>query len=81
MAASPKFEEWVTNCIDTYFEFFHPRWPLLHAPTVDVSSSSLLLVATVVMVGCWFKDTSEDKPAIWRLFNFMTRISFEKLVG
>lgn len=81
IAASSKFEAWVTCCIDTYFEFFHPRWPLLHAPTVNASSSPLLLVATIVMVGCWFQGRPEDKPAIWRLFNFMTRISFEKLVG
>ncbi|KAH7037091.1 uncharacterized protein B0I36DRAFT_61654 [Microdochium trichocladiopsis] len=79
MAASPRFEAWVTSCANSYFEWFHPRWPVMHAPSTSMSSSSISLVAIILMVGCWFQDKPEDKPAVWRMFNLMMKIGYEKL--
>ncbi|KAJ1336121.1 SCAN domain-containing zinc finger protein [Microdochium nivale] len=79
MEASPGFAQWVTGCVDSYFEFFHPRWPILYAGPFDPARCSLPLVGIVAMVGCWFQNNPADRPAIWKVFNLMLEWPYDKL--
>lgn len=55
---------WLTSCVKTYFERFHERWTILHAPTFDERSDDTLLVATTVLIGSWYRDPERVRDYI-----------------
>lgn len=46
---------WSTTCIDAYLKHFHPHWPIIHSPTFELDSDTLVVSASVVMIGCWLE--------------------------
>jgi hypothetical protein len=81
MEASVEFKTWVTDCIDLYFEYFHPRWTVLHAATLDARTDSVWLVVTVIMIGCWFGDTEASAEEISAVHERVVRWVFGELVS
>jgi hypothetical protein len=49
----------VSRYIDTYIKYFHLRWPVLHAPTLDneIGTMSLPLAAAACLIGAWFQNS------------------------
>jgi hypothetical protein len=39
--------------IDSYFQHFHHRWPIIHRPSYKMSDHSLPLQCAVTMIGAW----------------------------
>lgn len=67
--------------IQSYFEYFHPGFPMLHKPSFDPSSneSSWLLVLAVATIGCRFSLASS--PQILFLLQESLRRSIIRIVG
>lgn len=51
--------------IKSYFEHFHPSFPLLHRPTFALSSAPKLLVKAAAVIGSLFSSQPEAR-AHWR---------------
>ncbi|KAK5047765.1 hypothetical protein LTR84_006430 [Exophiala bonariae] len=45
----------------TYFQTFHIKWPILHAPTFGIQSAPLQLAASVCLLGSWFMNPTGDE--------------------
>lgn len=63
-AALQKCEEskaQVSEYIDTYIKTFHLRWPILHAPTlnIEIGTFSLPLAAAACLIGAWFQNSAD----------------------
>ncbi|KAJ5588354.1 hypothetical protein N7537_011032, partial [Penicillium hordei] len=41
------------QCVDRYFETFHPRWPFIHKGTFDIHQETPLLLHSMVAMGMW----------------------------
>ncbi|KAM5349647.1 hypothetical protein ACJ41O_006152 [Fusarium nematophilum] len=41
------------ECLDLYFERFHPQWPIVHRGTFDPATASRDLVSSMIMIGAW----------------------------
>jgi hypothetical protein len=53
--------------IKSYFEHFHPSFPLLHHPTFSVSSTPKLLTQATSIIGSLFSasSTNPDEAQYW----------------
>ncbi|TPX18601.1 uncharacterized protein E0L32_002458 [Thyridium curvatum] len=47
---------WCNSCLESFFESFHERWPIVHAPTFDPSTDSLAASASTLMIGSWYEN-------------------------
>jgi hypothetical protein len=54
-----ELQEWIPKGLETYFESFHLRWPILNAPPFDIGTESLPLAAAVCLIGAWFQNAAE----------------------
>jgi hypothetical protein len=45
----------------TYFQKFHIKWPILHAPTFGIQSAPLQLAASVCVLGSWLMNPTGDE--------------------
>lgn len=57
---SDDLQEWVTKYLETYSNNFHLRWPILHAPTLEMEIKfvSLPLAASVCVIGAWCQNNA-----------------------
>jgi hypothetical protein len=46
-------EEAEKNYIDSYFQYFHHRWPIVHRPSYKGSDQRLPLLCAMSMIGAW----------------------------
>ncbi|CEJ61864.1 hypothetical protein PMG11_10381 [Penicillium brasilianum] len=52
-------EKSINIFIQLYFEFFHPRFPMLHTPTFNTFNTTWLLVLAVVTIGSRYSRISQ----------------------
>ncbi|KAJ5201060.1 fungal-specific transcription factor domain-containing protein [Penicillium cf. viridicatum] len=43
----------VQQCLDLYFERFHPQWPIVHRSTFYPSAAAQDLISSMIMIGAW----------------------------
>ncbi|KAJ5774715.1 hypothetical protein N7457_009611 [Penicillium paradoxum] len=48
------------QCINLYFEKFHPQWPFIHKGSFDMRQETPLLVQSMIVIGLWARG---DQPA------------------
>jgi hypothetical protein len=51
------------QCIDTYFETFHPRWPFIHKATFNIHRETPLLLEAMVAIGLWVSGEQSARCA------------------
>jgi hypothetical protein len=80
---SDELQKWVAKCLKTYFNNFHLRWPILHAPTFDVLTVSLPLTASVCVIGSWLQNTAEctERFGALRMHEILLQRLLHNLVG
>ncbi|OJJ42562.1 hypothetical protein ASPZODRAFT_20332 [Penicilliopsis zonata CBS 506.65] len=62
---SDEWREWRTRCMETYFQCFHLRWPILNAPSFDLTTASLSLTASVCVIGTQLQKDSRSTERLW----------------
>ena len=70
----------VQECIELYFEQFHPQWPFLHRATFGAVHEPPLLVYSVVMVGFWVRGDSSSRAAALGLHEMIGRTIWQQRV-
>lgn len=80
---SDELQQWLTGCVETYFDGFHLRWPILNAPSFDATTSSLYLAAAVCVIGVWLRkcQEQEEKRSALRVHEALLQLLLHKLVG
>ncbi|PNY25464.1 Uncharacterized protein TCAP_04596 [Tolypocladium capitatum] len=76
-SAVPK--SWLTACVESYLGSFHDRWPILHGPSVDATTDSVALVASVVMINSWLHHDRSLREVIMEIHNHLVEQSFRQL--
>lgn len=51
------------QCINLYFEKFHPHWPFIHKPSFDFHQETPLLVQSMVVIGLWARGGQRAQSA------------------
>lgn len=54
--SSDELNIWISACVQQYFDSFHERWTVIHAPSFDVKSDDAFKVGTVLIIGAWLRD-------------------------
>ncbi|UNI18265.1 hypothetical protein JDV02_004543 [Purpureocillium takamizusanense] len=70
---------WLTACTQSYLSTFHNRWPIVHAPSFDHETDSVLLVASVVMVNSWLHYDRGLKELTMQIHDVLVNKSFKDL--
>ncbi len=78
--ASAGFGIWVSTCCSSYFDRFHLYWPVLHRPSFDAQKDSLMVSATVVIIGAWLTRSESSKPHILEIHKLLVDQFFEHMV-
>lgn len=78
-SAVPK--SWLVACVESYFGNFHDRWPILHAPSLDETTDSVALIASVVMINSWLHYDRGLREVIMEIHNHLVEQSFRQLVS
>ncbi|KAH7014065.1 putative C6 and C2H2 transcription factor [Macrophomina phaseolina] len=53
----------VQRWLNSYFEYFHPEWPLLHRCSFDQAKEPPILIFTVAMIGLWMNGEERGRQA------------------
>ncbi|KAJ6437770.1 transcription factor Zn, C2H2 / Cys6 [Purpureocillium lavendulum] len=72
-------ESWLTSCTESYMSTFHNRWPIIHAPSFDQATDSVLLVASIVMINSWLHYDRSFKEMTMRIHDLLVEQSFKDL--
>ncbi|KAL2844900.1 C2H2 type zinc finger domain protein [Aspergillus pseudodeflectus] len=51
------------QCVDSYFETFHPRWPFIHKATFNIHRETPLLLQAMVAIGLWVSGEKSARCA------------------
>ncbi|KIN03578.1 hypothetical protein OIDMADRAFT_143129 [Oidiodendron maius Zn] len=65
--------EFLNLCIQRYFAYFNPAFPVLHAPTFQPSLENSMLLLSVCAVGSMFIGTAEAAQRGARVFERLNR--------
>ncbi|CAM1508856.1 Fc.00g025950.m01.CDS01 [Cosmosporella sp. VM-42] len=79
---SHELKAWVAKSGAAYLQYFHIRWPVLHAPTLEIEQDPLLLTATVCMIGAWLQgpEISVDRFYALRVHEFLLQRFLQDIV-
>jgi hypothetical protein len=66
--------------LDIYFTRFHPRWPVVHAPTFEVETAPPVLLSCVAMIGTCILGRSDSKELAMNLHTHVFNYIFPRLV-
>jgi hypothetical protein len=67
------------SCTQLYFTHFHPRWPILHAPTFDEQHYPFVITASVAMIGSWIEGSEESRELALTIHDRLVNHLFLKL--
>ncbi len=73
-------KKWFAASCESYYKDFHQHWPVVHVPTFDYESEPSALLATVAMIGNWYRAPNEMKDSIRGMQSFLLVILSEELV-
>lgn len=74
------YKEWLSSAIQIYFGRFHERWPLIQHPIFDERTDHTLVVASVVMIGSWFRSPDGPRKSIIDIHDAMVPILMKHIV-
>lgn len=79
--ASKDIKTWFNDSAKAYFEHFHHRWPMLHAPSFDHESEPTAVAVSVIMIGAWLRGCGNVVELMAMAHDFLVDKFFEELVG
>ncbi|KAL2062760.1 hypothetical protein VTL71DRAFT_5832 [Oculimacula yallundae] len=50
-----------TKYLDTYFKYFHHRWPIIHRPSFEGEGKNTIVMSSIKMVGAWLEGSSDSR--------------------
>ena len=62
------------NCLNNYWQFFHPSLPILHQPTFFTTKPSPLLTGAMVAIGSQYDSRPDAKQYSMALLDICTRL-------
>ncbi len=62
------------NCLNNYWQFFHPSLPILHQPTFFTTKPSPLLTGAMVAIGSQYDSRPDAKQYSMALLEICTRL-------
>lgn len=78
--APRRFSAWVSTRHVSYYDHFHPHWPILHRPTVNEQGDPLIVTATVVLIGTWLEKPKGTTQLILETHKALVDQIFEQIV-
>lgn len=75
-----EFGIWASACCSSYFDRYHLHWPLIHRHTFDTQRDSLIVSATVVLIGAWLKGPEATRPLILETHKILVDQLLEQMV-
>jgi hypothetical protein len=62
------------NCLNNYWQYFHPSFPILHQPTFFTTKPSPLLTGAMVAIGSQYDSRPDAKQYSMALLEICTRL-------
>lgn len=78
--ATNEYKGWLDSCVQKYFDRVHERWPLIQHQIFDINTDPAMLVASIVMVGSWFRDPEHLRGRIIKIHNAIVAQLLEYMV-
>ncbi|PHH82272.1 hypothetical protein CDD82_6521 [Ophiocordyceps australis] len=78
-SAVPK--SWLTASVESFFTTFHERWPILHAPSLDETTDSVAIVASIIMINSWLHHHRSSSELLMEIHHLLVESSFKKLAN
>ena len=78
---SGELQGWTTSILESYFGYFHTRWPVVHAPTFDEDDEPPLKALSIFMIGAWFSELESSKGLVLQIHTLLVNQCFEEMVS
>lgn len=78
--ASGDYKRWLSDSIQTYFGRTHERWPLIQHQVFDESTAHTTVVASIAMVGSWFREPDSLRDSIIDIHHALVAHLFTEMV-
>lgn len=57
------------QCIEIYFDVFHPHWPFVHRGSFNIRRETPLLIQSMAAIGLWVSEEEHMRSAASELHN------------
>lgn len=74
-------QSWISGCMTSYQGRFHERWPVIHVATLDKNKKPTILVATLLIIGSWFRDSKDTQTLNLSIQNVLLSKLIEDMVS
>ena len=71
---------WVASAIESFFQHFSCRWPIIHEPTFDETELSASVIASVLAIGSWLQGAESVKESAIEVHKALVAQFFEEMV-
>lgn len=65
-SSDPSSRDRLSFYLYSYWEIFHPKFPILHKPSFDTKTVEPLLLLAMIIVGCLYAATTEEYSAVFK---------------